>query len=64
MGLQMSPEVALVGESSGARGAFEWFLPRVCSEVAPQQPRPGEGFSTELTLAGKRVGFDVHLESA
>lgn len=35
----------------------------VCADVAPQQPRPGEGLPAGGADAGEGVGADVHLQS-
>lgn len=62
--LEMSSEVAAVGESAIAMLTAEGFFAGVSPDVSLKKPRPGEGFATEMTLAGKCVSPDVHLEGA
>ena len=63
VGLQVGSQVGLVRKGPGAVGAGEGLLPRVGSHVALQQPGTGKGLSALRTLAGKRVGSDMHLQS-
>ncbi len=63
VGLQVGSQVGLVRKGPGAVGTGEGLLPRVGSHVTLQQPGPGKGLPTLRTLAGKRVGPDVHLQS-
>ena len=62
--LQVGAQVGLVGEGAATLGAGEGLLPSVGPQVTLEQPRPGEGLAALLALAGKRVGPDVHLQSA
>ena len=62
VGLEVGPQVGLVGEPPGAVGAGEGLLPGVGPHVSLQQPGPGERFAALGTLAGQGVGLDVHLE--
>lgn len=58
----MGPQIAPIGERAIAVLTAEWLLPGVSPDVTLEQPRPGERFSTEMTLAGQRVRSDVHLQ--
>lgn len=51
VGLQVSPQVGSIGESSVAEVAREGFLSGVRANVSLQQPRSGEGFSADGALA-------------
>lgn len=62
--LEVSPEVAAVGEAAVALRALEGLLSRVGSDVALQEPRAREGLSAQVALARQGVGADVHLEGA
>lgn len=43
--------------------AGKWLFPSVRSDVALQEPRPGESFATDFTHTRQGMASDVHLES-
>lgn len=60
--LQMSPEIASVGERAVAMLTSERLLAGVRSDVTLKKPRPGERFATCMALARQGVRPDVHLQ--
>lgn len=62
VGLEVSSQVGLVGETPGTVVAGKWLLSGMDPEVALEQPGPGEALAADVTLARQGVGPDVHLE--
>jgi len=62
--LQMSPEIAPVGERAVAMLTSERLLAGVRPDVTLKKPRPGERFAARNALAGQGMRPDVHLERA
>lgn len=62
VGLEVSPEIGLVGKAPGAIVAPERLLAGVSAHVALKQPRPRETLAASLAFAWQSVRSDVHLE--
>lgn len=62
--LQMSPEIAPVGERAIAMRTSERLLTGVRPDVTLKKPRPGERFAARMALARQCMSPDVHLKRA
>ena len=62
MSLQMSSEIGLVRKAPGTISTSKGFFTGMCANVALQQPRSGETFATNVTLAWQSMGTNMHLE--
>ena len=62
VGLHVSSQVGTVSKGFATVCAAIRFVSGVTSHVALQQPRPGESFSTDITLVVKAVGKHMHAE--
>ena len=60
--LEVGTQVTAVCKATVTLSTFKRFFPCVCSYVSLEQPRARECLSTQMALAGKSVGADVHLE--
>ena len=62
VGLHVSSQVGTVSKGFATVCAAIRFVSGVTSHVALQQPRPGESFSTDITLVVEVVGEHMHAE--
>lgn len=62
--LLMSSQVRPISKGPRAELADEGFLAGVGPDVTLQKPRPRESLITEVALAWKRMGADVHLQGS
>lgn len=63
MGLQVGAQIRTVSKGPVAMCTGKGLFTSVRSDVALQQPGPGEGLAAHLADTGQRVAPDVHLES-
>ena len=60
--MHVSSQVGTVSKSFATVSAAIRLVPCMTSHVALQQPRPGESFSTDITLVVEVVGEHMHAE--
>ena len=63
MGLHVGAEIRAIGERFAAVRAPVRLLTRVTSQVALQQPRPGEHLTAHAATVRQLVGKHVHRQS-
>lgn len=62
MSLKVSSQIRAIRKGPATVVARERLLARVGADMSLQQPRPGERFAAEVTLARQGMGANVHFK--